>query len=46
MTIRVLVADDQALVRGGIRMILAFQKDISTRTSTSWMLRPSWRISA
>ena len=28
MTIRVLVADDQALVRGGFRMILESQKDI------------------
>ena len=29
MTIRVLVADDQALVRGGFRMILESQKDIA-----------------
>jgi DNA-binding NarL/FixJ family response regulator len=29
--IRVVVADDQALVRGGIRMILETQADIASR---------------
>ena len=44
MTIRVLLADDQALVRGGFRSILDGQPDIEVvaRRPTAW--RPSsWR---
>ena len=52
MTIRVLIADDQALVRAGFRMILDAEPDIEVvgeaadgaRGASSWppAARPTW----
>ena len=51
MTVRVAIADDQALVRGGFRMILDNQEDIEvvgeaatgSRRWSSWTgNRPMW----